>query len=51
MDEFKCIIPFFPKEIRHNFPICDMIDGERMIIYEKYVYDMKFGKDSEARFS
>ena len=50
MDELKCIIPFFPKEMRNNFPICQKVDGEKLIIYEKYVYDMKFGKSSEVKF-
>ena len=48
-EEYGCISPFFPKDLRNKFTVCKKSgSSEKVDLYEKYVYNVKFGKNSDV---
>ena len=51
MSEAGCIAPYIPRNISKDYPICESLETGTLAwdIYDKYVYNAQFSKDSEVR--
>ena len=50
MSEVGCIVPFIPKNISKNYPICETYKTGTLAwdIYNRFVYEIQFSKQSEV---
>ena len=51
MSEAGCIAPYIPRNMSKDYPICETLETGSLAwdIYNKYVYEAQFSKDSEVR--
>ena len=50
MTEVGCIAPYMPRNISKDYPICETVQTGSLAwdIYNNYVYNAQFSKDSEV---